>query len=119
MNVEASIIQWLNADEQLADCKASADVPASRPQQFLTVELTGGQKSRYKATPLVSIDCYSTSRYKASELAENIVVPRLMAMPYGVSEIADVSIESVYNNPEPGPPQHPRYTINISIVHAI
>lgn len=119
INIEAAVISWLNSDENLKDAKAAADVPATRPNKFITVELTGGARSRYRATPLMAIKCYAGSRYEASELAENLVMPRLLAMPWGVDEIADVNIESIYNNPEPGPPLRPRYQINITITHSM
>lgn len=119
MNVEKTVIDWLAADEQLAECAVYADVPAERPERFVTVELTGGAIGRYKATRILAVCVYAPTRYEASRLANDVLTPRLQDMPWGVSEVADVSVESMYSNPMPGPPPQPRYQINITIIHAM
>lgn len=95
MNVEAEIIRYLS------DCgiKAYADVPNPRPDEFVTVELTGGTIEYGRVgRPTVAIQSWSRSRYSASELA--IRVDSLMRDIVSVPTFARCRRNSLYNFPD-------------------
>lgn len=112
MDIETTIVQWLNADPELEGIPASLSVPRDRPDRFVTVERVGGMEGPYRSTPIVAVQAWdSEGRYKAAQLAK-AVGRRLMGLT-GIDRIADVSIESVVHLPDPGPPFEERYQILI------
>ena len=112
MDIETTIVQWLNTDPDLDGIHASLSVPPDRPDRFVTVERTGGMEGPYRSTPIVAVQAWdSEGRYKAAQLAET-VKRRLMSLT-DIDRVADVSIESVVHLPDPGPPFTERYQILI------
>ncbi len=112
MNVETLLVQAFNAHAQLPE--AFMDVPAKRPTRFITVERAGGDRVDVRDRPLVSIQVWDKSRYEASELATVVAeFTRTLALTH--PRVARVSIESVYNNPDPAS-EAPRYQVNASII---
>ena len=100
MNVEAVIVAYLNK----CGFKAYADVPANRPEEFVTVERTGGALDALDR-PTVAVQSWSTTRYAASELA--IRVDAFMSGLVAESDVTKVSRNTLYNYPDES--GHPRY----------
>ena len=114
MDIETTIVQWLNASDTLKDAPASLSVPPDRPERFVTVERTGGMEGPYMATPTIAVQAWcASSRHEAARLA-GLVRDRLMTLT-GIDEVADVSVESVTHYPDPGPPFAERYQILIQL----
>jgi hypothetical protein len=69
-NVEEEIIKFLNNQ----GFETYADVPNPRPDNdFLTVERTGGQDINVALdNPSIAVQCWSNSRYNASQLAYEV-----------------------------------------------
>ena len=67
-DIETQIVQWLAAQSELAGCPVSLDVPAQRPERFITVERVGGAETRFIDTVLLAIQCWAGSRVKEGTL---------------------------------------------------
>ena len=95
MNIEATILAHLKG----RGFNALADVPKDRPNEFVTVERTGGGKdSVVLDRPTVAVQSWSTSRYKASELA--LRVDAAMEEITTVSGVSKCKRNSMYNYPD-------------------
>ncbi|MDU2421300.1 MAG: hypothetical protein E7D48_04185 [Bifidobacterium scardovii] len=117
LNPEQAVIDWLNRSPDLADCPASLSVPAERPDRFITVERTGGADTDIDSTPTIAVQVWTPNRWEASDLATRIVRPLLLGLDM-LDPIAKTEIQSAYNNPDPGPPQHARYQFVITLTMA-
>lgn len=110
IDIEAKLIEWLN---KRLDVAAYADVPASRPEQFITVERTGGGRDNVIIDrPTVAIQCWSTSRASAADLAYVVddALPEFTQEP-GINKARRTTI---YNFPdEKG---NPRYQLVCELV---
>lgn len=96
MNIETKIIDYLKKK----GFQAYANVPSSRPASFVTVERTGGSHDSVVIDrPTVAIQAWADKRLSASELAYSV----RDALSEMVSEtnICKVSINSIYNFPDP------------------
>lgn len=95
MNIEAVVIAYLNK----CGFNAYADVPNPRPSEFVTVELTGGEADSVRLNrPTIAIQSWSSTRYKASELA--LSVDECMKSIVLDSNICKVKRNSLYNYPD-------------------
>ena len=95
MNIEAEIIAHLNK----GGFKAYADVPNPRPNEFVTVELTGGASDKVRINrPTISIQSWSTSRYAASELA--LKVDDCIKSIVNNSNVCSIKRNNMYNYPD-------------------
>lgn len=92
-------------------------VPSDRPASFLVVEQTGGSSDeRFGTVAYVDVDCWSGSRRDAAALASS-VSESLLLMPDEVTNVFDVSVTSLYDNPDMSQSQpQPRYTVGASII---
>lgn len=96
MNIETKIIDYLKKK----GFQVYANVPSSRPTSFVTVERTGGSHDSVVIDrPTVAIQAWSDKRLSASELAYS-VRDALNGMVSEVN-ICKVSINSIYNFPDP------------------
>lgn len=96
-NVEEILIRWLNANTSI---DWFGDVPADRPKQFGTVERTGGGISDVVIdSPMIALQVWAESRDIASNLAYDVarIVPKFAYE----DRICKVSINSIYNYPDP------------------
>lgn len=102
MNIEATVISYLKKN----GINAVADVPKDRPGEFVTVERTGGSHdSVILDRPTVAVQAWSTTRYKASELM-NEVDAIMLKLP-SVSGVSRCRRNSMYNYPdESGQPRY-------------
>lgn len=95
-DVEAALISFLQTETGVA---TFADVPNPRPAEFLTVERTGGPRTDLVVdNPMIAVQCWSTSRARASQLAR-VVDSALMVFAYE-PHIHKVERTSLYNFPD-------------------
>lgn len=110
-NVEKEIIEFLNNQ----GFETFADVPNPRPENdFLTVERTGGQDINVALdNPSIAIQCWSNSRYNASQLALDVaeVMQLLCSSSKMVTRCRQTSL---YNFPYE---DIPRYQIMYDVVN--
>ena len=95
-NVEAALIAFLKAQTGV---EAYADVPNPRPTEFITVERTGGSRTDVVVdNPTLAVQCWSSSRAAASELALAVdeALPRFAYEPH----VHKVERLSLYNHPD-------------------
>lgn len=78
-NVEAAIVAHLNS----MGIACFADVPATPPSSYCTVDRTGGTHADYVDEATVAVDCVAKTRYAASELAISVdaAMPSLVSYP--------------------------------------
>lgn len=110
---ECELVQWLSVQPKLAEIPVSTDVPANRPSKFISIERTGGERSKILDRPELAIQCWASSSVEASELADelvDVVLPRV----YVLSDVGAFSINSVYNYPLDE--TQPRYQITVNAV---
>lgn len=111
-NLERMTVDWINSHGH--GLQASMSVPSPRPAgEFVTVERTGGAEERFRSTGILAVQCWSTGRYRAAELAER-VRRILMDMPR-LSQVSACNVTSVYNYPEPDPPMQARYQLTVEL----
>ena len=94
MNIETALIEYLK------ECgfDAYANVPVERPEEFVTVERTGGSHDAVAIDrPVVAIQCWASSRLDASILSYNVNSAMLRCDAEGVMK---VSCNSLYNFPD-------------------
>lgn len=95
---EVRVIGWLNGTGSIG-APTSGDVPADRPDEFLTVERVGGARGDVVETPIIAVQAWSTSRVNAEALAGQ-AADSLEAM-VALSDVADVEVQSIINDPDP------------------
>lgn len=93
MNIEAFIVGYLN--QHLDGVNASGSVPHPMPDEFVTVEKTGGSYDDHIKGATIAVQSWSTSRAKAAELNE--AVKAIMEAATENDEIARCNLESDYN----------------------
>lgn len=109
MNVEAAVARALRDATGIA---AYLDVPADRPDEFLTVEQTGSSEGYAISRISLAVQAWAKSRYRARELAY-----RLKAAVYGLDSEANIfnpQVEGVYNDPDPDSGA-PRYQLGVVV----
>lgn len=104
IDIEAALIPWL---AQRVSVPIFAEVPNGkdqygengRPNEFITVERTGGARdTEVIDRPSVAIQCWSTSRSKASKLAYE--VDEVMQSFLEVQGVTKVQRNGLYNFPD-------------------
>lgn len=96
INTEAVLIDFLQS--KLSSIDVYAEVPTTRPEQFVTIEQTGGSGTLFKSEPQLVIGCWAQSRYQASELAKT-VHEYLYDAADECKDIAKVQLNMPYNYP--------------------
>ena len=99
MNVENLIVQWLAGQPELAGIPVSTNVPANRPDSFVTLERTGGAEDTRGLIdrPTLAVQCWAPTRTKAGDLAET--VKHVLRRATGIPQVKHVAIESTINFP--------------------
>lgn len=96
MNVEQALIKQLKALGR----DAYADAPNPMPRaDFVTVERTGGGVVDAVDHPTLAVQCWSTSRKCAADLAD--AVRGDLASITGTGGFGAVTVQSIYNWPDP------------------
>lgn len=111
MSGESVIIAYLN---EAGSLPAFGDVPEDRPSVFITVERTGGARSRIVDEGTYAVGVWATSRAEAMSLADD-VADLLIDAPAHVDAVAALDVLSVYNFPDPESRQA-RYQLTVSAV---
>lgn len=115
MSVATSIVSWLNAMPELADCQAHTLIPenasASNPYPFITVQRTGGNGNGFFDTALVTVDVWAPTMISAEQWA-SIVRKRLLECDR-LPALYNPSIIGESENPYVD--GYPRYEINMQI----
>lgn len=114
LNLEKTVKDWIDADPDGDGLTAYLEVPADRPQRFVTIERVGGRELEYSSRPTIAVQVWAETRWQAAQLATGQVLPRLLDLDL-LDPIAAVTVESVIDFPDPGPPHQPRYQITISL----
>lgn len=114
LNLEKTVKDWIDADPDGDGLTAYLEVPADRPQRFVTIERVGGSELEYSSHPILAIQVWAETRWQAAQLATGTLLPRLLDLDL-LDPIAAVTVESVIDFPDPGPPPQPRYQITISL----
>lgn len=99
LTCEGLLIAYLNAT-LTGGVRAFGDVPAARPESFVTVERTGGGYGRHWQDVLLAVGCWHTSRAKAAALGEQVAA-LLVQAPAHVPRLAATGVQSIYNLPDP------------------
>lgn len=96
MDAERAVVDHLNGSE--VGAPAYYDVPASRPDAFVTVERTGGATGEgMTETPLMVARCWAPSRRSAAELGD-AVRAALVRLPETVADVSGVSVTSAFRD---------------------
>ncbi len=112
-DVEALLIETFKADPALTGVPVEVEVPQNRPKRLITVERTGGAPDRVLDYPIVTIHAWAPTRYTASALARAIVAA-LRRFEVHHPKVANVSVQSIYNDPDVS--ESPRYRVTAQIV---
>ena len=92
--------------------KVLLDVPADRPEEFATVELTGGSGDRFMRRAVLAVQSWAATRRRAAEMAMAVeaAVPSLMDEQNVFRAVANGS----YRWPDPDSGQ-PRYQTTVEL----
>ena len=85
---------------QMTKLPASSLVPAKRPNEFITIERTGGGYSLGRDEVNLAVQCWAQSEARAYELAciARVVLSDAREL---VSEVCSSRVESIYSFPDP------------------
>lgn len=113
MTAEQLLIRLLSLQPELDGIPVSGDVPATRPERFVTVERTGGGMDAYGLLDrsMFAVQCWATSRDQAGSLAQT-VVPLLYRCATHPA-FGRITVESIANLPLDE--TQPRYQITVTM----
>ena len=111
MTIEAFIIEYLAG---ALDVSVSGDVPASPPDQFVTVERTGGGSRDKLSSATIAVQSWAMSRADAADLNE-LVISAMTAME-AEPKISRCALDTSYNYTDVSR-KRPRYQAVFDIVH--
>lgn len=108
MDVEAVVARRLKAATGLP---AYLEVPKDAPDEFITVEQTGGGGGFLDPAQL-DVDCWAQTRKRAKAMAEvvKVAVPDLDEEP----NVFHPTVENCYRMPDPDTGR-PRYVVGIQV----
>lgn len=111
MNIEEYIIDYLG---DALTVSVSGSVPHPMPDEFVTLEKTGGSVLNHIPTAQIHVDSWSTSRAAAAALSD-LVAAAMEAMA-AEDEISRCALISSYNNPSLTTDK-PRYSATFEVVY--
>ena len=94
----------------------STRVPEQRPQRFITVERTGGQRTHLWDSPMFAVQAWAATEAEASALADEVAVAILDWQREAFVAYSDV--RSVYAFPDPDA-RVPRFQLTVSATLAL
>lgn len=94
-------------------CPVSSDVPAERPDAFVTVERAGGPRSKTDDSPLLTVQAWHRDRLALETLADS-VCDALLDMPDEIDGVFSVDVSKSYF-PEQIAGTFPRYVLTCTI----
>ncbi|EJZ84926.1 hypothetical protein HMPREF9241_01702 [Schaalia turicensis ACS-279-V-Col4] len=95
--------------------RVSGDVPATRPDAFVTVERTGGAQTRFLDHGTYAVQVWAKSRANAGKLAQTVASYITNQLPTENAHIGRSTVESLYHFPDPDSPLE-RYQLTVSAV---
>lgn len=114
MTCEEFFIEYLSTELETPVISVSGSVPHPMPDEFVTVEMTGMSRVNYIETVLLTIECWSTSRARASALNERVYGAMRRASEQ--VEVSACSLETIYNDTDMET-HRPRYHSRYSVVY--
>lgn len=109
---EFEIITYLKG--VLPDVRVAGVIPAERPDVMVTVERVGGRVDGLRDCPLLAVQAWHVRAAEAAKLAHK-VADLLVEAPAHVPSLASVTVDSVYNFPDPASGS-PRYQLTVAAV---
>lgn len=109
MDVERVVAERLAASTGI---EAVLEVPDPRPDEFLSVELTGGSGDRFLRAASLAVQSWAATRRRAAEVAAmvELAVPDLADEP----NIFEAVPDGTYRWPDPES-SHERYQTNVEL----
>ena len=80
--------------------KAFVQVPATRPEKFVTVERTGGKIDAFSDSPTFAVQAWAPTKAEAAALAEQ-TASAIDSWPKTEPSVADATVESLYDFADP------------------
>ena len=80
--------------------KAFVQVPATRPEKFVTVERTGGKIDAFSDSPTFAVQAWAPTKAEAAALAEQ-TASAIDSWPMTEPSVADATVESLYDFADP------------------
>ena len=80
--------------------KALVQVPATRPEKFVTVERTGGKIDAFSDSPTFAVQAWAPTKAEAAALAEQ-AASAIDSWPMTEPSVADATVESLYDFADP------------------
>lgn len=100
----------------LPGTSVSSRVPGLRPQRFITVERTGGQRTHLWDSPMFAVQAWAATEAEASALADEVADAILRWQLDPIVAYSDV--RSVYAFPDPDA-RVPRFQLTVSATLAL
>lgn len=91
--IETTLYNYLKT--ALAPIPVYTEIPAERPQKFVTLEKTGGSRQNWIETATIALQCWSGSLYEAADLCRT--VKAVMDASIALDDIARAEYVSDYN----------------------
>ena len=79
---------------------AFVQVPATRPEKFVTVERTGGKIDAFSDSPTFAVQAWAPTKAEAAALAEQ-TASAIDSWPMTEPSVADATVESLYDFADP------------------
>lgn len=98
-NTELLVIAWLKSLAEVTDAwPVSGDLPATRPDSFITVDRTGGpREAMVLDAAVILVEVYhKTSRVTASQMA-NYIADQVPLLPAYAESITGATVNSLVN----------------------
>ena len=80
--------------------KAFVQVPATRPEKFVTIERTGGKIDAFSDAPTFAVQAWAPTKAEAAALAEQ-TASAIDSWPKTEPSVADATVESLYDFADP------------------
>lgn len=87
-------------ESYLYPVKAFVQVPASRPEKFVTIERTGGKIDAFSDAPTFAVQAWAPTKAEAAALAEQTAAA-IDSWPKTEASVADATVESLYDFADP------------------
>ena len=108
MDIEATVARIL---KERTHVPTFIDVPVKRPEEFISLELTGGARG-FKSEADVGVKCWAKTRKRAHAIAQS-VLDCTEFFAQDEANIFNTDVESVYRRDDPDSGQ-PRYQVNFT-----
>lgn len=87
-------------DASLSPVKAFVQIPATRPEKFVTIERTGGRIDAFSDAPTFAVQAWAPTKAEAAALAKQAAAA-IDNWPVSDPAVADATVESLYDFADP------------------